>query len=185
MAMRSWFHPALCFLILVATTLACELPLVEEKTNSAATQTMEALATIVASTLDTLSVTEIPPPTVDQATELVPPTETLSLGSIEGRVWHDLNQDGVMDEDEPPMPGTAILLGEGPCESVGYMSVSTEADGTFSFGELPEGTYCVVVFLPHGCGGFTPTVEHPRTVTVTSGVDQEELFLGVVENPCS
>jgi hypothetical protein len=184
MDIRRWLYPTLCFSILLIVLLACELPNRGEPINNAATQTLEALATIVANTLESLNATDSPPPMTIEATEAIAPTEIPAVGKIEGRVWHDLNQDGVMDADEPPMPETAILLGEGPCDSVGYMSVNTEQDGTFSFEDLPEGDYCVVVFLPHGCGGFTPTVEHPRTVSVTPGMDQDDLFLGVVENPC-
>jgi hypothetical protein len=180
------FYPILCTLLLISSVFACDIPRAESDTDvsAASTQTMEALATIVASTLDSLEAENTSSPTIPAPTDLASPTETPAVGMIVGLVWHDYNEDGVIDPGEPPMPGTAILLGEGPCESVGFMSVMTEDDGSFVFENLPAGEYCVVVFLPHGCGGYTPTVEHPRTLTVTPGVDVGGLLLGVLENPC-
>jgi hypothetical protein len=88
-----------------------------------------------------------------------------------------------MDPGEPPLPDAAVLLGAGSCDSVGFMSTMTVDDGSFDFEDLPGGAYCVNVLLPHGCGGFSPTTEHPLTVLVP-GLDAEALLLGFLENPC-
>jgi len=185
--------PLLCILLLMSSTFACDLSGTSSDTDSAiaATQTLEALATIVASTLDSLDVEEPSPvvedtpiPTKPVVSTVPPLSQTPALGKIVGLVWQDYNENGVIDPGEPMMPGTAILLGEGPCDAVGFMSVMTEDDGSFTFENLPAGEYCVNVFLPHGCGGFAPTVEHPRTITVTPGMDVGGLLLGFLENPC-
>jgi hypothetical protein len=193
-------YPVLCVLSLIAAIMACSLPGTGSGTSVDATQTMETLATIVASTLQSTDV-EIPGPTdevKDQETQETPlpdetatplpliptATETPALGKIVGLVWEDYNENGLIDPGEPAMPGAAVLLGEGACVTAGYMATATTDDGSFIFEDIPPGEYCVSVLLPHGCGGFAPTTDHPRTITVNPGLDLGGLMFGFLENPC-
>jgi hypothetical protein len=192
--------PFLSILALIVAILACELPGNGNNADADVTQTMEALATTVASTLQSTDV-EVPSPQavgteleaettplpeeIPTHTPVVPtPTDTSSLGKIVGLVWQDYNENGMVDSGEPAMPGAAILLGEGACVTAGFMGTATADDGSFVFEDVPAGEYCVSVFLPHGCGGFTPTTKHPRTIIVTPGIDLGGLMFGFIENPC-
>jgi hypothetical protein len=112
------------------------------------------------------------------------PTPTPQPGRIHGIVWRDNNSNGVMDPGETGLSGTAVLLGEGACLTAGFAGTSTASDGSFSFEEIPAGTYCVGVVLPSGCGGFTATTAHPRTITIDPGESSGEILLGFYENPC-
>ncbi|MEM9218061.1 MAG: SdrD B-like domain-containing protein, partial [Cyanobacteria bacterium P01_F01_bin.150] len=61
------------------------------------------------------------------------------LGTIEGRVWDDANENGIQDEGEGAIAGLQVTLTEmGP----GWMTTTTTAqDGTYSFSGLPQGEY--------------------------------------------
>jgi inhibitor of cysteine peptidase len=52
---------------------------------------------------------------------------------------------GELEQDEPGIEGIVVNLGEGSCPSIGLETATTGADGTFSFGDLAAGSYCVSV----------------------------------------
>ncbi|MBX9471793.1 MBG domain-containing protein [Microcella sp.] len=81
--------------------------------------------------------------------------------TLDGTLWLDLNGDGVLDADEPGLPGVGLSLVPveiGPSsDSVSFESadavaamVTSDANGEYSFGEVPFGTYQLVVQLPAG-----------------------------------
>lgn len=89
-------------------------------------------------------------------------------GSIQGRVWHDLcsiwgelpadvglpagcaadgrggyRANGRMDPGEPDIGGVRITLGQGLCPAAAVAETTTSADGSYRFGGLTAGSYCV------------------------------------------
>jgi hypothetical protein len=60
----------------------------------------------------------------------------IPLSIIRGIVWHDADDDGVVDAGEAPLAGVEVVLGG----TVSRTTV-TDAAGAFVFGGLPAGTY--------------------------------------------
>jgi hypothetical protein len=79
-----------------------------------------------------------------------------SDASIEGRVWHDVDFDGLEDREEPPLVGVTVRL----AGSAEY-AVQTDAKGGYRFADLVHGTWRVSI--DHAtdavltAGGFRPT----------------------------
>jgi len=92
-----------------------------------------------------------------------PPAET---GSIGGLVWHDLcaipyasttippegcvaetsggfRANGVLEPGEPGIGGVQLHLGEGLCPATGLATALSAPDGSYEFGGLAAGTYCL------------------------------------------
>ncbi len=74
-------------------------------------------------------------------------------GSIGDRVWFDADNDGVQDAGEPGFVGVPVTLdvdlnNDGTPEVT--LSTTTAANGAYSFGNLPTGTYTVRVTPPTG-----------------------------------
>jgi hypothetical protein len=151
----------------------------------------------------TLAATPVSPP--DEPTP--PPTPASSPGEIHGLLWKDrclltggeggdplvLGQGCVstgpnpwewganqMYEPgfEPGIGGVTIHLGNGACPVIGLTSAITAGDGTYAFGGLPPGTYCVsfdalhdgneAVLIPGGLSFPERGGEAQVTVTVES-----------------
>jgi len=64
-------------------------------------------------------------------------------GSLGDRVWVDVNGDGVQDPAEPGFAGATVTLSTGA-------TTTTDANGYYSFRDLPAGTYTVTVQVPSG-----------------------------------
>lgn len=60
----------------------------------------------------------------------------IPLSIIRGIVWHDANDDGVVDPGETPLPGVEVVLGGSASRTT-----VTDATGAFVFGGLSAGTY--------------------------------------------
>ena len=93
------------------------------------------------------------------------PKADQATGTINGWVWHDLcaggplnpgancvqadksyRGDGLMENDETPIPGVKVTLGLGTCPSTGWKETTTIAsDLSYSFTGLEAGTYCVSI----------------------------------------
>ena len=86
------------------------------------------------------------------------------IGSIGDTVWLDTDGNGLLDGSEAGIAGIVIGLG-GPV--VG--STTTAADGTYSFGDLPAGTYVVTVGA--GPAGTALTSVGTFTVELAEGED--------------
>jgi hypothetical protein len=78
----------------------------------------------------------------------VPPTPTPTFtatptptGSISGYVYRGTGS----SPGSTRFSGVTVTLGQGSCSSSGYRSTKTGSDGSYSFNELPPGTYCVTV----------------------------------------
>lgn len=113
--------------------------------------------------------TQTPTPT---ATPTATPTYTATPvpGQIVGRVWNDLDGDGIMDEGEPGLPGAILYLYDAqnpdPGPPVRPPQVTGE-DGLFEFARLPAGWYGLSKANP---SGYVSTTADKLTVFVPSGV---------------
>lgn len=98
-------------------------------------------------------------------------TTPTTIGDL---VWNDYNANGVWEPGEPGLPGvTVTLLDAFGAPVPGVLPTTTDADGFYSFVEVPAGTYYVVVEPPVG---FVATYDlddvdlsNSALVTVASG----------------
>lgn len=78
--------------------------------------------------------------------------DTGPTGIIKGKVWNDLNGDGVQDDGEPGLEGATLTLGG---DATG--TTTTASDGSYAFIELMAGTYAVTSTGPDGWVATTAT----------------------------
>lgn len=70
------------------------------------------------------------------------------LASITGHYWHDLNNDGLWQEDEPGMPGLRVSIAG---VRNGYEAeTTTDENGAYTFTRLKTGSYNVTYYVPDG-----------------------------------
>jgi hypothetical protein len=99
----------------------------------------------------------------DQATAAPPAAGPSGAGEVRGLVYIDLEQDGVLAADDPGLgPVVVRVTGEGRSAEV-----TTPIAGTFTFANLPAGTYVVTVAVPNG---YRLTTAGSREVAVAGGV---------------
>lgn len=107
-------------------------------------------------------------------------------GSIGDRVFYDLNNDGLPDNDgEPGLDGVTINLYPGACPATGavYRTATTASNGTYLFGNLPAGTYCVDVVegtLPPSIA--LTTANEPLTIVLATDQDYRSADFGYRAN---
>lgn len=94
--------------------------------------------------------------------------EEPTTGSIFALVIHDQDGDGVVDQNEPPIPGYPITISKG--EDV--QTVTTD-DGMHTFTDLEPGDWTVDT----GTLGGWMTTTMPKTVTVTAAYASETVVL--------
>lgn len=154
--------------------------------------------------------------TVSTPTRDFVPSETSIPGTaaIRGIVWHDLCAsgaqgqptpsvapdgcvstagggylaNGVRDANEPGIAGVSVRLGQGACPAVGFYELTTAVDGSFSFGSLPAGTYCLSVdpavgsnpgvLLPGGWSVPLGASQALQTVTLVEGEQNSSVAFG-------
>jgi hypothetical protein len=95
---------------------------------------------------------------------------TFRLFALSGLLFEDLNGNGVRDEGEPGLAGRTVLLdanGNGVLDP-GEVSVTTGADGSYTFAGLGPGVYRVRQVLPDG---WAQTTVDPADVFAVSGTD--------------
>jgi len=86
---------------------------------------------------------------------------------IKGNVYKDIDRDGTRDSDDTPIPGVTVELYDGSGTLVA--TTTTDADGNYSFTNLPAGDYTIRQTQPDGYGSSTP---NEVTVNLTPGVEQ-------------
>jgi uncharacterized repeat protein (TIGR01451 family) len=79
------------------------------------------------------------------------------------RIWNDQDGDGVQDGGEPGIAGVVVALysraiGSGGAFSL-VTSVTTDADGTFTFGNLASAEYMIDITAATALNGYTQTYE--------------------------
>jgi large repetitive protein len=97
------------------------------------------------------------------------------LGSVGNFVWSDLDADGVQDDGEPGVAGVTLTL----IDLSGVeddRTTKTDIDGRYRFGNLPVGSYDLVITLP---GPATLSPLHGGPEPVDSDFDED----GTVDMP--
>jgi hypothetical protein len=92
-------------------------------------------------------------------------------GEIRGSKWEDADGNGVRDEGEVGLSGWTIYLdadGDGTLDP-GETSATTDADGDYSFADLPPGTYTVAEVQQEGWEQTYPGAPGTHTVNLESG----------------
>ena len=91
-------------------------------------------------------------------------------GMISGRVWHDMNRDGIMDRGEEGLPGVPIALDDGTDQEILHMAF-TDRMGRFEFRDLQMGAYEVRVHMaPHEMSSTTSASMHVLLAADGGGV---------------
>jgi len=67
--------------------------------------------------------------------------------SIRGRVWEDLNNNGIQEAGEPDLPGITVNLSDLINNT---QTTNTAADGSYAFDLLPPDTYNLQIIQPAG-----------------------------------
>jgi predicted outer membrane repeat protein len=104
----------------------------------------------------------------------------VNYASISGKLFDDLDENGVQDVGESDLEGWTVFLDE---DSDGVLdgneqSVATAADGGYVFTDLLEGTYPVAVIMPTGEWGYT-VPNSPQSVSVVLGENRLGVDVGV------
>ncbi|MEZ5064159.1 MAG: SdrD B-like domain-containing protein [bacterium] len=84
-------------------------------------------------------------------------------GTIGGFVWHDLNANGEIDDDEPGLGGAAVVLSQ---DGETLHDATTNEDGSYRFDALPAGVYDVSAVVTDG---WQPTTASSMTVVLPEG----------------
>jgi len=96
--------------------------------------------------------------------------------SITGRVWNDINTDGIVDPTEPGLWDVEVWLTLGTCSTdylLGpHITTITALDGTYAFNYLNPGPYCLVINLDEHPNNY---VLHDGVWTVPSGGSDTQL----------
>ncbi|CAM2064350.1 Ig-like domain-containing protein [Sulfidibacter corallicola] len=101
--------------------------------------------------------------------------------SLAGLVWNDLDGNGVQDTGEPGFEALTVFLDDNANGTLdgGEASTTTDADGNYTFIELPEGTYRVMVDESGFTAGFAnTTIGNPIVVTLTPGETRDDVDFG-------
>jgi hypothetical protein len=77
------------------------------------------------------------PPTGDE------PGLCIYYGKISGTVFYDGMTNGQIDPGESGVPDMTVTLASGACPSTPGKTALTDAEGKYSFPDLPQGPYCV------------------------------------------
>jgi hypothetical protein len=114
-------------------------------------------------------------------------TVPVTTGTITGTAFVDANGDGTEDAGDSPRAGATIFLdanGDGLLDD-GELSTVTAADGTYSFTDLPAGTYAVRQLVPLGDVATDPASDAAATATVAAGATDGGVDLGAEPLPAS
>lgn len=83
---------------------------------------------------------------------------------LEGTVWFDNNNDGVIDANETILPNITVKLLDSNGNTIPGKTTTTDANGHYLFDNLPIGDYKVQFELP---GGTISTID--KSITDTNG----------------
>jgi hypothetical protein len=91
---------------------------------------------------------------------------------ISGIIWYDLNMDGMKDDDESPMQNIPVLLYT--CDGTFVSSILSQANGSYSFINIPDGNYKIFVSLATLGSDYNYTL-------LSSSTDNKLNFYGFTE----
>ena len=88
-----------------------------------------------------------------QNTKLDVNSRSLAVSAMRGFVFHDFNDNGLQESNEPPLGNIAVFLdtNHDGRRDAGEAWVNTTDTGTFLFSSLPRGAYDVTLDLPSAC----------------------------------
>lgn len=89
---------------------------------------------------------------------------TDTTGSIHGKKWYDLNENGEKDPDEPGIPGWEIVI-----EGAANLTTLTDSDGNYWFMGLASGSYVVSEVPQPGWIQTHPPAPGTYTVDLAGG----------------
>ena len=108
-------------------------------------------------------------------TALEPTVIDALLSTISGAVYVDADNDGQRDTGEQPIGGVVVLLsGTDSTGATVQRQATTGADGTFSFSDLPRGTYRLTEQQPAGYNDGRDTVGN-----LAANSDTNDTFSGI------
>ena len=138
------------------------------------TATPTATATPTRTPTLTLIPSATPTPTLT-GTPTRTPTSTPIPGRVYGRVWQDVNANGLIDGGEPGLAGVNVRLyaAASPEPNPPLRTEVTAADGSFSFESLAPGWYIVV---QENLPGYFSTTRDVLNVLVASAMTSEVRF---------
>ncbi|MDR2360362.1 MAG: Ig-like domain-containing protein, partial [Oscillospiraceae bacterium] len=94
--------------------------------------------------------------------------ETIPEASISGGLWLDANADGIMDADETGVADYPVSLYAESDLSAALLNTQTDADGTYRFENLAQGSYVV--------GVASETIEGTTYMPPTIGLSGDNKF---------
>ncbi|MCQ2527488.1 MAG: InlB B-repeat-containing protein [Saccharofermentans sp.] len=101
----------------------------------------------------------------------------VTKGTISGVVWKDANGDGIMQDNEPKLEGIQVSLtnkSNTQIETTQPVTVSTNADGEFTFGLLPSDQYTVTFEAgPDTAIAFNEYKGSPVDATANDAIDSD------------
>ena len=106
---------------------------------------------------------------------------SITLDSIDGTVFADVNGNGQLDSGETGIAGRTVFLnldGTGQPDA-NNPSTTTDANGNYSFAGLAPGTYTVEEVVPFGQTATTPS----QVVVVTANATASGVNLGELARP--
>jgi len=81
--------------------------------------------------------------------------------TIGDRVWHDLNGNGIQEQDEVGLAGVQVSLHDASSGAL-IETVESDQDGTYTFQDLAPSTYYLAFDPPEGWR-FSPAAQQPTT----------------------
>ena len=106
-----------------------------------------------------------------------PPKIMVGPREISGYVFEDKNQNGVFDTGDERLGAQTVLI-TNPSATKRLHNATTDASGTFRFGDLPDGEYRVMVMIPEG---FYRTNDDSFNLTVL-GQPMQEVHFGIARD---
>ncbi|OQX12316.1 MAG: hypothetical protein BWK80_43840 [Desulfobacteraceae bacterium IS3] len=83
---------------------------------------------------------------------VIPPAETVA---VSGRVFNDLNKDGIRNTGEPGLEGVRVILSDSAGNTLESV---TDKEGFYTFGEVIPGSYTLTEINPEGFESTTPDI---------------------------
>jgi len=111
-----------------------------------------------------------------------PETQTIGVFqrvTIRGMAFFDLNENGVLDDGEPPAEGIGVACtSSGDCNG---QTDASDAQGVFLFADIKPGSFILDITAPEGVGQIVSPAGGQFQFNLPSGVDNRELQIAVRE----